>query len=215
MKRQNQLLLLTVVLLAGAAAAFLLLAFRLQRAQMAVDSEVAAYGFGRAEEASPTAAQVAPAAARDLDLYVEVPAALKDEMVEALRAALDANGYVEEVMVREGVPAPADESVLVVAIEEPSVLFWSPFYVRTVMSVSAAYASDGEVDWIEDDVVVLTSEDGDEDSRVVRMRGEYGFDGRAYGLISGPGYAQYLAEEVAHHVNQSLSAHVASQASVH
>ena len=196
MKRGTQLLILLGVLALLLAAAFLLLDFRLQRAQMAADSTVSTYSFSVDEE-SPLPLE------QPLDLYVQAPLALEDELAEALVAELAANQYVRDVNLRQGSRRRAGDSVLVLTIEEPSVLFWSPFYARTVVNVTTAYASDGEVAWIEEDVVVMTSESTADP--VVRVRGEYKFDGSSFGLISGPGYAHYLAEEVAQTVSQSLA----------
>lgn len=196
MKRGAQLLILLAVLIVLLAAAFLLLDFRLQRAQMATDSTVSTYSFNANEE-SPLPLE------QRLDLYVEAPLGMQDELAEALDAELAANQYVGDIILRQGPRRPADDSVLIITIDEPSVLFWSPFYARTVMSVTVAYASDGAVAWIDEDVVTLTSEDAADP--VIRMDGEYTFDGSAYGLISGPGHAHYLAQEIAQTVNQSLA----------
>lgn len=202
MKRGTLLLLLLAVLLVLLAAAFLLLEFRFQQARMATNSTVSTYAFGVDEE-TPVPLE------RSLDLYIETPLDMKDELAEALRTELASNPYVGDVNFREGPPAPADESVLVLATGESTVLFWTPFYVRTSIDVTAAYASDGAVDWIDEDVVVF--ENGGEYNTVVRVRGEYSFDGSAYGLISGPGYAHDLAEEVARSINRSLVDTLASQ----
>jgi len=201
MKRLAKLLLLATIVLVIFAAAFLLLDFRFQQAQMAVDSSVETYAFSVDDETPLPLEQT-------LDLYIRAPLSMEDELAEALRAELATNPYVREVKLREAPPAPADDSVLVLAIDEPSVLFWSPLYARTVLNVTAAYASDGAVDWIEEDVVHL--ENDGLANPVVRMRGEYALDGSAYGLISGPGYAHYLAEELAQMVNESLANNVAS-----
>ncbi|HEX6383766.1 MAG TPA: hypothetical protein VF177_03755 [Anaerolineae bacterium] len=178
------------------AAAFLLLDFRLLRAQMAVDSNAGTYSFSIDEERRLPLEQ-------DLDLYVQAPQGLEAQVVEALSEELPTNPYVRAVNVQEEPLAAAVDSVVVVEIDEPSVLFWSPFYARTVMTVDVAYASDGEVAWIDEDVVVLES--SDPPVPVVRVRAEHSFNGSAYGLISRPGYASYLANELATHINASLA----------
>ena len=202
MKRTLLLMLALIVLLL--AAAFLLLDFRFQQAEMAVDSTASTYSFSIGEKTPLPLEQ-------SLDLYVQGPPELEDELAEALSAKLATNPYVGEINLHEHEvpPAPGADSVLIVAIEQPSTLFWSPLYARTTMTVDVAYASDGEVDWIDEDVVRLSNEGVPEP--VVRIEGEYAFDGSAYGLISGPGYAHYLAEEVAQTVNQSLADTIASQ----
>lgn len=203
MKRSTRLILFLVALLVIIAAVFLLLDFRLLRAQMAVDSNTETYSFSIDEGRRLPLEQ-------DLDLYVQAPQGLEEALVEALSEELPTNPYVGAVNVEEEPPAAAADSVLVVEIDEPSVLFWSPFYARTVMTVDVAYASDGEVAWIDEDVVALVS--SDPPVPVVRVRAEHTFNGRAYGLISGPGYASYLANELATYINAALANTLANPA---
>lgn len=201
MKRSAQLLLALAILLVIFAAAFLLLNFRLMEAQMAVDSNAATYSFSVDDETPLPLEQ-------DLDLYVQAPLDLEDELVEALRQELRSNPYVRDINVPAEPVAAAADSVLVVEIDEPSAFFWSPFYAQSVMVAEVAYASDGEVAWIDEEAVVLEAQDPP--VPVVRVRAEHTFDGSAYGLISNPGYARYLAVEVADTVNQSLADTLAS-----
>lgn len=196
MSLRTKLLLVLAVLLVLFAAAFLTLDFRFMQAQMAVDHTAATYSFSIDEETPLPLEQ-------DLDLYVQAPLDLADKLAEALAAELTTNPYVRDINVQTEPVAAAADSVLVVEIDDPSVLFWSPFYTRSVITVNAAYASDGEVAWIDEDVVHLRSEG--EGMPVARIRAEYTFDGRAYGLISGPGYASYLADEVAQQINEGLA----------
>lgn len=203
MRRYRPFMAQLAILIILFAAAFLLLDFRAQKAEMAVDSTVETYTFGHGERSGPWPLEQA------LDLYVQAPRDLEGELVEALSEELSANPYVGDINVQEAPPAAAKDSILVVEIAKPSVAFWSPFYARTVMTVDLAYASDGQVAWMDADTVHLVS--GELSEPVFRARGEYSFDGNAYGLISGPGYARYLAEEVAQTVNDSLADHLASK----
>jgi uncharacterized protein (TIGR01732 family) len=196
MKRSTQLIIVLFILLIALGAAFFLLDFRLMQAGMAENSNVATYSFSVSEETPLPLEQ-------DLDLYVDGPPLLEEELVSALMAELRTNPYVRNVNLQEEPVTASADTVLVVEIAEPSTLFWSPVYARTVMTVDVAYASDGEVAWIEEQVVALASDDAS--GPVVRVRGEYIFDGNAYGLISGPGYASYLSAQVAQTVNQSLA----------
>lgn len=195
MRRRTQFILILITLLLLFAAATLLLDFRLIQAQMAVATNASTYSFGVDDETPLPLEQ-------ELDLYLEAPWGLEEALGDALRTELSANPYVREVNLQEGPVAAAPTTVLVVQIEEPSVIFWSPFYTRSSFTVDVAYASDGEVAWIDEDVVGLSGEDG---LPVARLHGEYRFDGTAYGLISGPGYATYLAGEIAQQVNQALA----------
>lgn len=181
--------------------AFLTLDFRLMQAELSVDSSAST------SSATPQGADPLPLG-RDLDLYVEAPPGIAVPLTEALAAGLASNPYVGVVTAREGPLLPSGDAVMVVLIDDPSALFWSPFYTRTLAEVDVAYASDGEVAWIDEDVVVLESTDPP--TTVKRVRAEHTFDGSAYGLISGPGYANYLAREMTQTINQSLSAALGS-----
>lgn len=198
MKGKNTRIVFLVVLLVILAAAFLLLEFRLMRAQMAVDSESETFAFSVSGDERPLPLE------QDLDLCVQAPQELEDELVEALREALKTNPYVRDVRLQGEPMVAAEDSVLVVTMDEPSVLFWSPFYTRSVITARVAYASDGEVDWIDQEPVVFESTEAPEEP-VVRVRTTHEFEGNAYGLISGPGYAAYLVGELATQINGSLA----------
>ena len=197
MKRRNLLIVFLVGLLAIVAAAFLLLDFRLMRAQMAVDSESETFTFSVSGDERPLQLE------QDLALYVEAPAGLEDELVAALREELKTNPYVRDINLQEEPLEAAEDTVLVVRIGEPSVLFWSPFYTRSEITARVAYASDGQVDWIDEDPVVIETTEAPS-VPVARVRTTHEFNGTAYGLISGPGYATYLASELATQINPSL-----------
>lgn len=203
MKQRTQLLLVLAILFVIVAAAFLLLDFRLQQAETGTTSNASTYSFATDEETSLPLEQ-------DLELYVQAPPGLEDELVAALRQELVSNPYVRDVNLQEEPPRPAEDSVLVVEIDEPSAHFWSPFYAHTAMTVNVSYASDGEVAWIDEEVAAMDAQDPP--LPVVRVRAEHRFDNTAYGLISRPGYRRYVAEEVAKRVNRSLAGTLTSQA---
>jgi len=197
MKRSTLLLLLLAMFLLLFGALFSLSDFKLQRAEMAVESSASTYAFG--DNGNGSGLQT-----KALDLYVRAPAMIESELIQALRDALDTNPYVGRIELRQSPPAAGEESVLVLTMEDPQSLFWTPVYARAALTVDVAYASDGEVEWIGEEVVVLEAQEPPA-ARVVRVRGEYNFEGTAYGLISRPGYATYLAGEVAQTVNQALA----------
>ena len=121
MKRNNILIVFLVGLLVILTAAFLLLDFRLMRAEMAVDSESETFAFSVSGDERPLPLE------QGLALYVQAPRGLEEELVEALREELRTNPYVRDINLREEPPVPAEGTVLVVTIGEPSVLFWSHF----------------------------------------------------------------------------------------
>jgi hypothetical protein len=203
-KRRIQLTLLLAIAAVLITAAFLLLDFNLQQARMSVDSSGETYSFS-VDEDTPLPLE------QDIDLYVRAPLTLQEELAASLREQLPAVPYVRDVNILKGPSESSKDSILIVEILEPAVQFWSPFYTRTLATVDVVYASDGEVAWIDEPVVRLNNEGVPEP--VVRVHREHNFDGRAYGLISRPGYDQYLAEEIARTVSHALAAALASQGS--
>lgn len=195
MRRNLWVVLGLVLIVLLLAAAFIFLDFRIVRARLATESIASTYTFSISDELPLPLEQ-------ELDLYVDAPAQMREAFVAALRERLRGNPYIGSINLREGTPVEAANSVLVVVLREPASLFWTPFYTSTEAVVNAAYASDGAVDWIDEEPVVLESTDPP--VPVARTRAEHQFDGSAFGLISGPGYASYLAGEVAQAVNQSL-----------
>jgi hypothetical protein len=203
-KRRTQSMLLLAIAAVLITAAFLLLDFNLQQARMSVDSSRETYTFSIDENTTLPLEQ-------DIDLYVDAPLNLQEELEAKLSEELPAVPYVRDVNLLEGTPDPSENSILIVEILEPAVEFWSPFYTRTLLTVDVAYASDGEVAWIDEPVVRLNNQGVPEP--VVRVHTEHNFDGSAYGLISRSGHNQYLAEEIAGTISHSLAATLASQGS--
>ncbi len=203
MKRATLLLLIPIALLLLFAAAIFLLDFRLQQAEMGVESSFSTYAFGQDGEGTAPPAQA-------LDLYVRAPAMLEGELIEALQEELIANPHVGQINLRETPPAPGADSVFVLTMEGPQSYFWTPVYARSALTVDVAYASDGEVAWIGEQVVTIEADEKPA-ARVVRTRGEYTFDSTAYGLLSRPAYRRYLAEEIAHTVIDALASTLADQ----
>ncbi|MDT8307801.1 MAG: hypothetical protein RRC07_17835 [Anaerolineae bacterium] len=195
MTRDTKLLLLIAAILV-LASAFLLVDFRLLQSNMAVNSQTERYTLS-VDEANALPMEQA------LDLYVQASAPLE----EALTAELSSNPYIGTVTVREEPLQAAANTVLVVRVEEPATLLWTPVYVGTDATAQVVYASDGEVDWIEETPVVL--ETSDPPQPTVRVRGTMDLDGNGYGLLSRPGYYSYLAGELAGQIDSLLETQLA------
>lgn len=193
--KQNRSLLLLLAAVVVIVAAFFLIDFRLSQTSLATQSQTERFAF------SVEAANGIPKG-QDLDLYVQAPAWLREALADSLVTALDSNEYISTVTVREEPLQAAAGAVLVVEIEEPSTLTWTPVYVRTDATVRVAYALDGDVAWI--DVTPVVLESSDPAQAVVRLRGTMDLDGSGYGLFSRPGYASYLADELAGQINTLL-----------
>jgi hypothetical protein len=191
------LLLLLFLLLA---AALIFLDFRALRGQTVVASQVNTYSF-KAEEgrsASPN---------QQLIVYVDAREEVRQALQPALREALAHSGAFGNVTTGSMPAAPSEGNVLVVTVD-PDRLLWTPFFSSANLKVSLAYASDGEVAWIDDTVVDLTAEEGS--PPVTRIRGDLQVTNSAYGFMSGPGYMHYLDQEIALQIGDVLQTQLAA-----
>lgn len=200
----KRIALLLLGLLIIFAALFLLPDFHLLQGETAVDSQASTSSYRQA------GAQGTLPSAQTVDLYVEAPARLEPDLTRTLAEALAANPYIGELRLQEAPPAPATGSVLVVTVTEPDTLFWSPFYTSAALTAEVAYASDGAVAWLEEEVVVFENTEGSP-PLAVRMEATHQFDGSAYGLVSRPGYTSYLANQIAEQINTALADTLANQ----
>lgn len=198
---QRALGLLAIALLVLLAAALFLLDFRFLRGELATESSAQTFAFSVEEESRLPLEQ-------ELALYVQAPPPLREELAGALEGTLVANPFFGDVALREAPLQPVEEAFLLVDVAEPQSLFWSPFYTATALTLDVAYASDGAVDWIDEDPVRLQS--GDAADPVVRLRAEQAVSGAACGLISRPAYHAYVARELARQINTSLAQSLAS-----
>lgn len=200
MNRQTRSLLILALLLI-AVVAFLTLDFHLSRAELATNSEAARYSFS-VDEAQPLPQGV------DLDLYVLATGRLDPALAEKLVEALQRSPYVGAVTLREEPLQAAAGSVLVVRVGEPAKCLWTPFYTKTEVEVNVAYASDGDVAWIDSLPVAL--EASDPPRPVVRVDADLTLAGSGYGLISSPAYTDYLAEALAEQIGDLLQNQLAT-----
>lgn len=203
MKRFTVWIVLLVILIA--VGAFLWLDIRVVQGETAVESQVETYAFSASSEEMPLLLE------QDLALYVIAPERLQDDLTAALVEQLGTSPYVRDVNRRQPPAAAAPDSVLVVEIDEANVL-WTPFYARSRLPVTVAYASDGEVAWIDEEVVRLNNDEPVE-GLVVRLSGEFQVTDTAYGVMSLPGYYHYLGRQLAIRINESVAESLANQGS--
>lgn len=190
-KNRTGLAITLVVLVFILIGVFLLLDFHVVRGQAKSESQVSTYTFGIDEDSKLPFNQV-------LYVYVMDDGGLERELASALKESLTGNPYIGTIEIRGGTPAAASGSVLVVEITQPDIL-WTPFYSRAKIEMQAAYASDGEVDWIAEEAVNLENSEPQ-----VRLRGDYQMQASASGLMSMPGTNSYLAQQLADQIEASL-----------
>lgn len=174
-------------------AAFVWVDFRIAGGKTSVESQSATSSAGFDEAA------VLPLEP-NMDLYVIGPGRLSDAVQDQLEAALRDNSYIGEVHVLEGEPAQSEAAVLVLRTED-SEIFWTPIYSRSQVKVNLSYASDGEVTWMDEEVVNLTNS-----KPAIRYKGDFESRGYAFGIMSLPGYYHYLSAELSQKIVESLAA---------
>jgi hypothetical protein len=181
-----------IVLMVIIIAAFLLLDFRLIQGKANASSQVSTYAFSIDKGTQLSIHQ-------PLDVYVIGNTEIGHTLAEALSETLTGIPGVSTIEFHDGTPELSEDSVLVVDVQQ-SDMTWTPFYSQTDVKMQVAYASDGEVEWIDEQTVELTN-----GKPVVRVRGDYEMDASARGLMSLPGYRSYLAESLAEQIASSLT----------
>jgi hypothetical protein len=126
-------------------------------------------------------------------------------LIPALQRALEGKingagiGKFELAKEREPVfPNP----VLVVKVAKSGPL-WTPLFAMSQFSVHAGYASNGDSSFMEGVEQTHTSI-GSPDPTILTMYAEYDVNDRSLGVISRPGYYQYLADYLAQEIVAAL-----------
>jgi hypothetical protein len=126
-------------------------------------------------------------------------------MVRALQKTLtqklDNVGLGEIEVVDELKPTYQTPILVVKVISSRS--FWTPLFGISQLSIHAGYASNGDSTFMEVIEATQTSI-GNPDHSVLNMYAEYDVDDRSLGMISRPGYHQYLADFTAQEILDAL-----------
>lgn len=181
-----------VFILLVAAAVFLLLDFRLLRGQFNAEHQVSTFTFGN--EGPQEIAQ-----GQDVDLYMQGTNWITRGMVGSMIQALEANPRIGDVRLREGPPQPAGSPVLVVRVDEADLL-WALVYGQARVKLHASYATNGAVDWMDDETVISVP-----GPYTKWISGDFTAQDRSFGLISLPGYASYLGQQFGARISEALS----------
>ena len=174
-----------LVILAVLVLVFLLVSFRLMKSQMNSSSQVAS-----ARSGPQSGEWVRPS---QTGLYVEGSSSL-ERAVQAnlLRLAKDRGDFGQPTALSSGT-GQGDAPLLWVDVKEQRI-FWTPFFARSTLQVLAAYGSNGDVSFRDDDPVQFNFPT---DRPYVLYRGKYEATDVSWGFISLPGYNDYLAERIA------------------
>lgn len=121
---------------------------------------------------------------------------------KALAKQMDEAGLGESEVMGELEPA-YQNPVLLVKVGQPDPI-WTPFFAMSKFAVHAGYASNGDTNFMKSIEETHTSI-ASSDPLVFNMYAEYEVNDRSLGLISRPGYHQYLADYLAHEIVVALT----------
>jgi len=120
---------------------------------------------------------------------------------KSLTEQIDKAGMGQIELAGELEPAPQNPA-LVVKVGKPGSI-WTPFFAMSQFSIHAGYASNGDMTFMESIEATHTGI-GNPDTSVVTLYAEYEVNDRSFGLISLPGYHQYLADYLAQQIVEAL-----------
>ena len=173
--------------------------FRTISSQSTVNSEVAA-SRGNAE------VPLDPASLSTPSLVVEGDGSLEKAVrSEFARLSRDQSGPVQ-VKLLDTLADAANSPIVVVTVKQQSG-FWTPFYSRSNLEVEVAYASDGDLSFRGSEPVQFRTT---EDQPSIRYAGHYSAADVSWGIMSLPGYRDFLAHQIASIVLTSLQDQVKS-----
>jgi hypothetical protein len=175
------------------AAAFLLVSFRLISSRTATNSTVAA---SRGGDTGPSW-NFSP---ETTGLYVGA----EERMAQALRERVKRLLQSQEHMGKfTSLNAPADQMdipQLYVQVK-PVTHVWTPVYAHSEYELVIAYASNGDIPFRDDATPHFVYMD---DQPVLQFQGKISLTDNSWGLMSLPGYRDYLADQLAGQVQKTL-----------
>ena len=165
---------------------------RLMSSRMVFDGSVAA-------SHSPTGASPAVSVTA---LHVEGNDRLQCSLQARLNQVLADLPGIGDVTVTGRRTAQPGSALVAVSFVERQV-FWTPLYSRSQLHVHVAYASDGDISF-DDGGEVTRFKSAEGDPPTVRFLASYALADVTWGLVSQPGYQDYLAEQIASRVKASI-----------
>ncbi len=186
MKQKTLLVLLVIVLVIVFSGSALILAnFSAMRSNIAQNSSVASSNGG-----DETALNRSP---DKTGLFVEGESKLAAALHQALTKKLSGQVVTGEIVAVDGTSDKLDYPLLFVSIDQPNIT-WTPVNARAEVNVSIFYSTDGDVSFRHSQPpgFKMTT-----DQPTLKMDGTYSFTDESWGLISNPGYVNYLAGEIA------------------
>jgi hypothetical protein len=180
------------VLIALTAPAFILVNFSTMSSRMKQESTMASY--------TGNSQLVQPIHPEKTGLLVTGDNRLALALQKQIINNLQGKPAFGQIQVFRGSVDQVDYPVLLIEIV-PVDYFWTPIYASSNLKVSVAYASDGDVSFRLTQPTVFKNI-GDQPS--IKQDGDYSFSDVSWGIISSPGYINYLARDIARIIEAGL-----------
>ncbi len=193
MKQKTLIVLLVIVLIVVLSGSALILAnFSAMKSDIAQNSSVASSNGGdeSALNRSPD----------KTGLFVGGESQLGAAVHQALTKKLSGQVVTGEIVPVDGTSDKADYPLLFVSLEQQDIT-WTPVYAKADVKVSIYYATDGDVSFRHNQPPGFTMPG---DQPALKMDGTYSFTDTSWGLISSPGYMNYLAGEIAKAISTNI-----------
>ena len=135
-------------------------------------------------------------------LYVTGESRLAPALQKELTFQLQGDPQFGEIESLTDIENTTENPILWVEIAKKDI-FWSPIVARATLNVNVAYASDGDISFRLREPVEFKHSG---DQATLYQSGQYTFSDASRGIISSPGYFDYLAREIANAIVKDLKA---------
>ena len=186
---------LTLLVIGMVAASFFLMSFHATSSQTTQNSSVASSNTNRVGQQpnnlTAVATNVVVAGSSRLDT------SLKSDLISALPGVtgLGQLNFVDPANI------PANAPLLYVQVKEQNV-HWTPVYSTAALQVVVAYSANGDVSFKDDEpthFTTITTPGGS-----LQFKGTYQLNDTSWGLMSLPGYQDFLAQNLAQTIVKSV-----------
>lgn len=181
--------LMTLLVLGLVGVSFFLMNFNVSSSQTQQNSSLSTSNpapLNAPKAMAPTETQLVVAGSGRLE------STLRDELARQLKG----NAALGDLQVVEAGQAAGGKALLYIQIKERDVR-WTPVYSTAALQVVAAYSQSGDVSFKDDDPVQFQS-------GVQQFKGVYKIEDASTGLMSLPGYEDFLAKKAAQTIVESV-----------